>query len=562
VLAIADPAPGTHGDLSTWLVGAMMFALLLALQWASAQLYRGTLAREREASRRLRDLFEQAPIALAAYDVTGAHDWLAERGLLGRADEVRRLAAEEPAAHEPGLERILIRDVNPAAVAAGARAPGDGPTQLRPENLRAGVYMLEAIAAGGGAVQRELELLLDGARRRVIASIVVPPGRAGLEHVVGGFVDITMRRALEEAAGEAQRLETVGLLAGGIAHDFNNVLTVLRMGVERVGRALPETAPARRDVERMRDAVTRATARTRQLLLFGRRQLARPVVFGANRALAELEPLLRRTIDARIAIELVLDDDAGTVALDPSLLEQAILALVLNAQDAMPDGGRLTLHTRRRGDDVQIEVTDTGRGMSAAQRARAFEPFYSTKPSARGAGLGLSIVHGIVTQAGGAVTIDSEPGRGTTVTLTLHRAGDAAIEAAAAAAPARTSSERVLLVEDEDGVREVAQASLEEAGYRVVAVRSGAEALAAVAGGASVDLVVSDLVMPGIGGRELAGQLRRGRPELPIVFVSGFAPDGDPTAALDGGGATTFLAKPFTCDQLLASVRAVLPEAS
>ena len=558
-------------------LGGLMFALLALLQRAAERLHQATLARAREAARRERALFDATPAGLLVVDLTPMHAWLVERDLLGRPDELRRLRDRDPAAIEAVLASILVRDVNPAAMAAGV-GPASPARPLLRANQAAAFLVLERMAAGAREVRGEDDLVIGDRVRRTMIRAWLPADPAELTHVVIGLLDVTAERQLEEQIRAGQRLETVSRLAGGVAHDFNNLFTIVRMSGDRLARRAGDDAPSRRDVERLRDALARATARTRQLLLFSRREVARPVELEPHRVVAELEPQLRRSLDERITLTLELAADAGVARIDPAQLEQAVLNLAVNAQEAMAGGGSLRVSARRvvvaagavdvtgeaiaSGEHVALAVIDTGEGMDAAARARAFEPFFTTR-GGKAAGLGLSIVYGIARQAGGAVRLDSEPGRGTTVELLLPRVGDAA--------PARTAittigvggagagaGERVLLVDDEDGVREVAQVALEEAGYRVLAVAGGAAALAAVERGDRIDLLVTDLAMPEMGGRELAERLRRHWPRLPVLFVSGHAPDGDPAAGL-AAPAPGFLAKPFTGDQLVAAVRAVLP---
>jgi signal transduction histidine kinase/CheY-like chemotaxis protein len=480
-----------------WIAGVLVFALIGILQVAAVRLYRGAIDIARRASDRHRALFDAAPIALFELDL-----------------------------RDP--ERIVTTDVNDAAL------------RLLPSGLPD--EMIAVIREQRGE-PIDRELTVEG--RTFVVRAERPEQ---LAHVIVGIADVTDQRRLAEKLHDARRLETVASLAGSVAHDFNNLLTVTQMNADRLRRRNPALSDSK-ELEYIRDANKRAATLTRQLLVFSRRDVAHRQVFAPDGVIAKLEPLLRRTLDPRIelVVESTLRDT--TVDMDPAQLELLVTNLANNAADAMTEAGTLRIASRLDGDRVEIVVTDTGPGMTDETRTRAFEPFFTTRPSKR-AGLGLSIVQSIATDARGTVVLESNPREGTRAILHLPIAAYVATETAPT-----TGNERILLVEDDDGVRDVARATLEEAGYAVVAVRNGDEALATMT--TNIDLVVSDLVMPGIGGRDLVGRLRTKHPSVPVLYVSGHAADGPPI--VEGETRVGFLAKPFTAAQLLASVRSVLP---
>jgi len=385
--------------------------------------------------------------------------------------------------------------------------------------------------------------------------------------------DLTERKQLEQQFLQSQKMEAVGRLAGGIAHDFNNLLTVILGRAELLLHRLGAEGPGRRDVELIHATGRRAVALTQQLLAVSRRQVLKPQVLDLNAVVSGLSPMLRRVIGEDLELAVALDPDLGRVVADPSQIEQVILNLVVNARDAMPGVGRLTIETgnadldetyarqhagARPGPHVMLAVSDSGAGMDEATRARIFEPFFTTKEW--GTGLGLATVHGVVTQSGGNIWVYSEPGRGTTFKIYLPR-----VEEAASPAPAVEStverprgSETVLLVEDDDDVRGLAREALEEVGYTVLDARASQEALTLAARTAgSISLLITDVVMPRMGGRALAAGLARVRPGIRVLYVSGYAPDAIVShEILDRGVA--FLPKPFTPLALAQKVREVL----
>jgi two-component system cell cycle sensor histidine kinase/response regulator CckA len=387
--------------------------------------------------------------------------------------------------------------------------------------------------------------------------------------------DVTERKAaedesefLENLLQQAQRLETVGQLAGGVAHDFNNLLAVILNSCDFALSALGEH-PAAEDIQAIRAAGERAAALTRQLLVFSRGEIAEPQVVDLNELVSDVERLLRRTIGEHINFDVVLDRAAPSVQADPSHLEQVLLNLAVNARDAMPGGGTLRVETSlvhlgrdearlfpgtSPGPHALLVVGDDGTGMLPEVVAKAFEPFFTTKPKGHGTGLGLATTYGIVTQNGGHIELRSELGEGTEARVFLpltEREAELSVDAAVVA-PRAGQGERVLVVEDEEGVRSLARRILEGAGYVVVVADDAQEAIDLL-DRSEVDVVVTDIVMPGMSGPKLVEQLRRARPDLRAIFMSGYT---DRPGALPTG--VPFLSKPFSGRELLELVARVL----
>ena len=359
----------------------------------------------------------------------------------------------------------------------------------------------------------------------------------------------------------------MGKLAGGIAHDFNNILTVI---AGHLALANDEDHPlpvqARADLDEVTRAVDRATRLTRRLLGFSRKQLLAPRVVDVNALIAELEPMLARVLDERIAFAAHPSPTPARINIDPSVLEGALVNLAVNARDAMPNGGTLTVDTNVRGEIVTIAVRDSGTGMDPETLARVGEPFFTTKGAGVGTGLGLAMIYGSVEQSGGSIQIESTPGAGTVVHLIFPLAEEAdatapeqstpeELDAARGAPAANVRPVSVLVVEDEDPLRRLVERILVREGYQVTLARHGADALhIASTLEPPIDLVITDLVMPELGGREVAEALRAINPSLPVLFISGYDPDPVVLDASDHAP-TAFLAKPFTGSALLARVR-------
>jgi len=390
-----------------------------------------------------------------------------------------------------------------------------------------------------------------------------------LVRVWGTHRDVTERRVLEEQLRQAQKMEAVGRLAGGIAHDFNNILTAILGTSDLMLGDLPADHPTRADVLEVRKAALRAAELTRQLLAYSRRQVLAPQHIDLNAVVAALEPMLRRLIGEDVQFETALAEDSPAVQADPNQIEQVVLNLAVNARDAMPNGGRLRIETRAitfaagdtgpaavpPGEYVELAVIDTGTGMSDEVRVHLFEPFFTTKEVGKGTGLGLATVYGIVQQSGGHIAVDTAPERGTAMRIYFPRAtaqpADEPVEIAAPQ-PRVPVGQTILLVEDEDAVRAFAQRALEGAGYRVVTAANGIAATAiAESRGAPVDLLLTDIVMPGMSGGELAERLGERWPGLAVLYVSGYVGDGD----LPAEAADALLPKPFDAETLLRRVR-------
>jgi nitrogen-specific signal transduction histidine kinase/ActR/RegA family two-component response regulator len=384
------------------------------------------------------------------------------------------------------------------------------------------------------------------------------------------FKDVRDRRRLEEELRQAQKMEAVGQLAGGVAHDFNNLLTAI-LGASQFAREALAGHPARDDLDEVIAAARRGAELTRRLLGFSRRQVAETRVFDLAEAVSGSEELLRRLLGEDV--QLVARVAARSlVRADPALVEQGIVNLALNARDAMPRGGRLEIEARpldggdpvRAGDPtlpagplVLLEVRDTGVGMDEATRARIFEPFFTTKAAGKGTGLGLSTVYAAVRGAGGAIRVESAPGRGATFRIFLPRCRDDARPSASPAPLAAGGRERVLLVEDDPAVRVLARRALTGAGYEVLEADRPSAALDLAERAGRLDLLVTDVILPELSGSELAAELSARLPSLRVLYVSGYTGGHLDARGVQGAG-RGFLAKPFGPEDFLARVREVL----
>jgi PAS domain S-box-containing protein len=387
--------------------------------------------------------------------------------------------------------------------------------------------------------------------------------------------DVTDRVQLEALLRQSQRMEAVGQLAGGVAHDFNNLLTAILGYAELVGLRADVPKSAREEIGEIRKAAERAAALTRQLLAFSRKQVLEPVVLGVNELVSNLEKMLRRLIGEDVDLVTLLDPSVSNVRADAGQLEQVIVNLVVNARDAMPRGGRLTIETAeadldeayaqrhvavRPGRYVMVAVSDTGTGMDAETKARIFEPFFTTKEKGKGTGLGLSTVYGIVKQSGGNIWVYSEPGKGTTFKVYLPRVEEILAEGAPRSQDSlpAVGTETVLVVEDEPSIRTLSRRVLEARGYRVLEAGNGKDALERVRGEEGpIHLLLTDLVMPDMPGTELASRLEQLRPGVRVLFMSGYTDDGVVRNGLLGSG-RAFLQKPFTPTILANKVREIL----
>lgn len=421
---------------------------------------------------------------------------------------------------------------------------------------------------------------VDGPRVRD-ASVAPVRGADGKQAgFIGVLRDVTRETQLENELRQSQKLEAVGRLSGGIAHDFNNLLTVI-LGYAEAIESAPGLEAASSGAREIRRAAERAADLTRQLLTFSRRGTARAASAELNPVVRELMPMLERLIGAHIAIEQHLETNVGMVAADKGEIEQIIINLCVNARDAMPDGGRILVTTAvanserapaglrpklSRGPFAVLAVTDTGSGMAPEVQERIFEPFFTTKEVGSGTGLGLSMVYGIAEQRGGAVHVDSSPGRGSTLAVWLPLGRASKVEIKLGPEPANTPARAlgagatILLAEDEAGIRKFMVACLEGAGYRVVCAADGSEALQAAQAMPVIDLLITDIVMPRMGGMDLRDRLLTERGELNVLFVSGYAPEETRLGRLDPMDA--LIEKPFRAEALLDEVARCLAQSA
>jgi PAS domain S-box-containing protein len=479
----------------------------------------------------------------------------------------------------PDLRYLYVNAVG----ARQARLPkeellGRTPMELYPEFEKSGMYaLLQRCLAAGVPLQDEQELTLaDG--KKAYFEVNVQPTSEGLVIL---SIDTTERRqialareALEEQLRQSQRMEAVGRLAGGVAHDFNNLLCIILSYSDSALAQLRVGDPLRADVEETYKAARRAADLTKQLLLFSRQQVLEPKLLDLNEILATMERILSRVLGEHLDFVTLRDPALGKVRADRGSMEQVIMNLAVNARDAMPGGGKLTIETANvvlddafvrthlgavPGQYVLLAVTDTGVGMDKATRLRAFEPFFTTKEQGKGTGLGLSTVFGIVKQSGGCVWVYSEPDHGSTFKVYLPRVeGTVVAPTLPPAATDRRGSETILLVEDEDAVRVVAQRILERRGYRVIVARDPNEAIAVRERYTEpVHLLLTDVVMPRMSGAELAARFAERWPQTKVLYMSGYADSSIVTNGMLEHG-ESFLQKPFTPETLARKVRAVL----
>jgi two-component system, cell cycle sensor histidine kinase and response regulator CckA len=511
---------------------------------------------QRAAEVRFMRFFDHTPMAIATVDRGG--------GVLRANARYARLA----------------QDLSPEGAA--------GSSIFRAVNERDRKLLIAAInqAAKGQGDIAPVEVLLDGPKERWGQFFVtaVEEDERETEAAIVYILETTARRTLENQINQSQKMDMVGQLAGGIAHDFNNVLSAIMMANDFLLNAHKPTDPSFQDIMQIKQNATRAATLVRQLLAFSRRQTLRPQVLDLGDALSDLTMLLRRLIGEKVKLDLVHGRDLWPVKVDVSQFEQVIVNLAVNARDAMPEGGKLTVRTANLttqeaaqlsykgmppADYVRIDVIDTGTGIPADIVDKIFEPFFSTKEVGKGTGLGLSTVYGIVKQTGGFVYVDSEPDKGTSFRIFLPRhhpeqdvqpeatASGTAREIAAQAKPKTdlTGQGTILLVEDEEGLRSLNARGLRSRGYSVIEASNGVEALEALEEkNGAVDLVVSDVVMPEMDGPTLLRAMRGRNPNLKIIFVSGYAEDAF-EKSLPENQQFAFLPKPFTLSQLVAAVK-------
>jgi two-component system cell cycle sensor histidine kinase/response regulator CckA len=507
----------------------------------------------RQSEARYRTLVESAPEAILVLDV----------------ERARFVEANENAERLFGLTRDELLRMRPIELCPPRQPTGE-------ESLAAAQAVIEQVLAGERPV---VDWTCRSASGEDIACEVwlarVPADRLLIR---GAVVDVRTRRHLEDQLRQAQKIEAVGRLAGGVAHDFNNLLSIITGYSEMALRALGPDHPARARIVQVTKAAERGAGLTRQLLAFSRRQVLQPRVVDLNALLADLGKMLQRLIGEDVELAFRLAEGLGAVRVDPGQMEQVIMNLAVNARDAMPRGGRLIIDTTAvdlreplavshgrvpAGAHVKVTVSDTGHGMDSPTMARLFEPFFTTKPAGEGTGLGLAMVYGIVQQSGGAIGVRSAVGEGTTFELFLPRIEEEAVAPALdqGAPPSLRGSETVLLVEDLESLRTVLQEILESLGYAVLAADGADAAIARVrAHSGAIDLLITDVVMPGTGGRELAARLKTDRPDLRVLYMSGYTND-----VLGRQGVIDeelhLIGKPFTTDVLARRLRQVLGSA-
>jgi two-component system cell cycle sensor histidine kinase/response regulator CckA len=472
----------------------------------------------------------------------------------------------------------IRRYVSPAVTRVLGLDPGDLQGKsffelVHPDDVPVVRLVLNEVAEQPGNVRTEEARVrhMDGSWRTMNLTAKNLRDVSGIEGIVVNSRDITHQKTLETELRQSQRMETVGQLAGGVAHDFNNLLTAINGRTEFLAESKNLDASEREDVEEIRLAAERAASLTRQLLAFSRKQVLTPRVVDLNRVIGDMETMLRRLIGEDILVQIVPQQGLGHITADSGQLEQVLLNLCLNARDAMPDGGVLRIETSNvsaavpgapapdpQGTNaVMLSVSDTGQGMDERTREHIFEPFFTTKPEGKGTGLGLSTVYGIVQQSEARITVDTEIGKGTSFRIYFPRT-DAELSTPKTGPIRQEGSERLLLVEDDRAVRELVERIFRDRGYQVIVTGEGKAALRAFAAAPhEIDLVVTDLIMPGMSGRELVQALHQVRPELRALYISGYTEDEiirrglhDPTAA--------FLHKPFTADELCDRVRSLL----
>ncbi|HEX2757759.1 MAG TPA: PAS domain S-box protein, partial [Thermoanaerobaculia bacterium] len=515
-----------------------------------------------------------------AYDVTDrlrAEEELAKRELYFRS--LIEHSLDIVAVIAPGGE---LRYVSPSAQRILGYPPADSTglnafDLIHPDDrsLAEGKFR-RSLETGTKFEQLEARVRHRNGSWRTLSFIGRPlPPETGMQGLIINARDLTDRLQLEAQLRVSQKMEGIGRLAGGIAHDFNNLLTAILGYSELMEAQLPDDEDLRSSLREIHHAGERAAALTRQLLAFSRRQVLQPELLDLNAVVSEVEKLLRRLIGEDVKLVTRLDPALGSIKADPGQLEQVLMNLAVNARDAMPEGGTLTVETAnimldtgfamanpgaRSGEYAVLTVADTGIGMSDEVRSHVFEPFFTTKERGKGTGLGLATAYGIVKQSDGYITVDSEPGHGTTFRIYFPRAAGAAAASGRGERSALSprGTETILLVEDESGVRRLSRTILEAQGYTVLEAASGDEALEIARSHAGeIHLVATDVIMPGMSGRVLWDQLRVLRPKSRVLFMSGYTDDAIARhGVLEPGIA--FLQKPFTPFSLAQKVREVL----
>jgi PAS domain S-box-containing protein len=445
-----------------------------------------------------------------------------------------------------------------------------------PEQADIATQQLQRVLEGATVPRFELDIFSKSGARLTLELDVRPVlGEGRITGVQGIARDVTARKELEAQLGQSQKLEAIGRLAGGVAHDFNNILTVVIGFAELATEQLDPSSPVRRDIEEIQRAADSATSLTRQLLIFSRKNIVHPTVLAPDVIVRRLDTMLRRLVGEHIEFIVRPDCVLGHIRADAGQIEQVVLNLVVNARDAMPSGGTLTIQTNTvhvddafvrmhagssAGEYVRLTVTDTGQGMSADVQAQIFTPFFTTKGPGAGTGLGLATVYRIVQQAGGFITVDSTPGHGASFGIYLpvvNAPVDQQVDAAEPATRPRASG-TILLAEDDERIRTLHARALSRRGYTVLPARDAVEAqrIAASHGG-RIDLLLTDVVMPGLNGYELAEELRGMQPGLKVLYTSGYTEVSEPLRELQKAG-VAFIQKPYAPLALAQKVREVL----
>jgi two-component system cell cycle sensor histidine kinase/response regulator CckA len=505
--------------------------------------------------------------------------------------ELRRLKEFNESIVQSMAEGIVVEDaegtltfVNPAAAAmlgyAAQDLVGQHWTRIIPPDQQPIVRAANERRVHGQADHYEVDLVRrDGTRLPVLvsASPRLAPGDGRFSGTLAVLADLSELKRLEEQFRQTQKMEAVGRLAGGIAHDFNNLLTVIHLSTRLLERQLYPEDPLWQHVQRIQDAGQRAANLTKQLLAFSRQEIVEPHLLDLNEVVGDLDKMLRRLIREDVELTTLLADDLWPVKIDPTQVEQVVVNLAVNARDAMPTGGKLTIETVNvvldeayaarhpevePGEYVMLAASDTGTGMSDEVKAHIFEPFFTTKEKGKGTGLGLATVFGIVKQNGGHIWVYSEPGQGTSFKIYLPHVAEGARSPSDlptdGVAPSARGSETLLLVEDETGIRELVGDVLADQGYRILVAQDGVEALhLAREHEGPIHLLLTDVIMPRMSGKALADQLRSSHPEMSVVYTSGYTDDAIVHhGVLDKG--THFLSKPFELEALARKVRDVL----
>jgi two-component system cell cycle sensor histidine kinase/response regulator CckA len=470
----------------------------------------------------------------------------------------------------------VITDANKvfAAFFGGAVLKGRKLVDLVEAGDRNAVSQRIVNAASGSADAGAVELRAPGEK---LAELFASPVRGG--KAVLYLVDVTDQKALETKFAQSQKMQAVGQLAGGVAHDFNNLLTVIIGNCEFLLMRHPAGDPSFKELNEVHQNALRAATLVGQLLAFSRKQTMQPKVLGLNDVVGELAQMLRRLLREGIELKVEKDEALWPVHADEAQLSNALINLVVNARDAMPSGGTVAIRLSNEkvaaasslgsavmppGDYVCLEVSDTGIGMTKEIQSKIFDPFFTTKPVGQGTGLGLATVYGIVKQSGGFIDVRSDVGKGTAFHIYLPRhAGEVAVAQASEHAPAArdvTGQDTILLVEDEEAVRSFAARALRMRGYDVLEASGGEEALEIVQSGADIHLIVTDVVMPNMDGPTMVKHVKKLKPELPVIFMSGYAEEA--FRRDEGSGDIHFLPKPFGLKQLAAKVKDVLSGAA